>query len=121
MSVSRKFLFVAYVLLFSGVIWGAQQATTPRQPTTSAQTATANQARATISGTVNSASSGQPVRKAMVTLLPGNQANRGQQGFGGAFNAFKIIAALMRKVGCGLFAEELGKAANGTQGRPHIV
>ena len=87
MSVSRKSLFVAYVLSFCGVIWGAQQATTPRQPTAPAQTANVNQARATISGTVNSASSGQPVRKALVTLLPGNQGNRGQQGFGGAVNA----------------------------------
>ena len=81
--VRKRTLFIAYVVLFCGVMWGAQQ-TAPRQ-TTPAQPAatTAQPARAKVTGTVNSASSGQPVRKASVTLVPGNQGNRGQNGFGG--------------------------------------
>jgi len=81
--VRKRTLFIGYVVLFCGVMWGAQQ-TAPRQ-TTPAQPAatTAQPARAKVTGTVNSASSGQPVRKASVTLVPGNQGNRGQNGFGG--------------------------------------
>jgi len=84
LGVSRRILFGAYVLLFCGVVWGAQQVA-PRQTTPAQPATTATQpARAKVTGTVNSASSGQPVRKASVTLLPaGNQANRGQNGFGG--------------------------------------
>jgi len=86
--VSRKLLFVAYGFVFCGVIWGAQQTNPAAQPAVSPQTTNVTaQARARITGTVNSASSGQPVRKALITLMPANQGgNRGQQGFGGALN-----------------------------------
>jgi hypothetical protein len=86
--VSQRTLFVAYVLLFSGVVWGAQQAAPTRQTTPAQQAQTTVQpAKAKVIGTVNGASSGQPVRKASVTLMPagnqGNQGNRGQNAFGG--------------------------------------
>src|SRR5262245_39840957 len=92
MDVSRNRLFFISVFIFSGVLWGAQQATPARQTTPTPQTAnaTTQPARGKITGAVTSASSGQPVRKASVTLMPagnqGNQGNRGQNGFGGQFN-----------------------------------
>ena len=80
--VRKRTLFIAYVVLFCGVVWGAQQ-TAPRQATPAQPAATTAQpARAKVTGTVNSAA-GQPVRKASVTLMPANQGNRGQNGFAG--------------------------------------
>jgi len=92
MDVSRNRLFFISVFIFSGVLWGAQQATPARQTTPTPQAAnnTTQPARGKITGAVTSANSGQPVRKASVTLMPagnqGNQGNRGQNGFGGQFN-----------------------------------
>lgn len=66
-----------------------QQQTTPRAGTPAAQpaaNAAAQQPKAKISGIVTKAGSGEPVRKASVTLMPNTggagQGNRGQQGPG---------------------------------------
>jgi Carboxypeptidase regulatory-like domain len=90
--VSRRILFAANVFLFCGIVWGAQQATTNRTVTPAQQTApnsSSQQTRAKISGVVNSAGAGQPVRKALVTLMSGTAGqgnNRGQGGFAGQLN-----------------------------------
>lgn len=82
---NRNNLVLISVFLFGGVLF-AQQATTPRPAsTTQSSTNTSQPAKGKISGVVNGATSGQPVRKASVTLMPGggNQGNRGQNAFGG--------------------------------------
>jgi hypothetical protein len=87
--VSRRLQFIAYLFVFYGVVWGAQQQSAPpRQTAPAPQSTNLNaQPRAKITGTVNSASSSQPVRKASVTLLPANQGNQGNRGgFGGQPN-----------------------------------
>src|SRR5262245_1396880 len=86
LGVSRTLLFAGGVFLLTGFVWAAQQATAPRQ-TQQPSSVTAQPARGKITGVVMGASSGQPVRKASVTLMPaGNQGNRGQNGPGGQQN-----------------------------------
>jgi hypothetical protein len=98
MNVSRRILFFASVLTFCGTVWGGQQALAVRQQALAVRqqapavrtsspaaqtgtTSTSQQNRGKISGIVTSGGSGQPLRKALVTLLPGNAGqgnNRGQ-------------------------------------------
>jgi hypothetical protein len=86
----KRFLLCGLFLLAGSVLGAQQQQTTPRPGTPAAQPAAnapAQQPKAKISGTVTKAGSGEPVRKASVTLMPNNaggggQANRGQQGPG---------------------------------------
>lgn len=84
---SQARLFLTAILLFCGIVYGAQQVN-PTPP--SASTTTAQPNRAKVAGVVTN-SAGQPLRKASVTLMPGggnpggqgnqgNQANRGGQG-----------------------------------------
>jgi len=117
LDVSRRILFIASVLLLCGVVWGAQQ-TAPRQ-TTPAQPATntTQPARAKVIGTVNSAGSGQPVRKASVTLLPGgNQGNRGQNGFGGTGQGGQPIQPGQANAQPGAQQGQPGQTQRGAQG-----
>jgi hypothetical protein len=85
--VSKKTVFLSGLFVFAGAVLGAQQQTTPRAgaPTTPvAPNLAAQQPKSMISGTVTKAGTGEPVRKASVTLMPnaggGGQGNRGQQG-----------------------------------------
>jgi hypothetical protein len=75
LGVSKKAIFLCGLFLLAGVVLTAQQ-----QPT--APNLTAQQPRAKISGTVTKAGTGEPVRKASVTLMPnaggGGQGNRAQ-------------------------------------------
>ena len=84
MGVSRTAVVAGCIFLVTGVVWGAQQTTAPRQ--TQQPTNATTTPKGKITGVVMGASSGQPVRKASVTLMPGNQGNRGQNGFGGQPN-----------------------------------
>src|SRR5262245_52682211 len=83
MDVSRRILFFASLLTFCGIVWAAQQTPSARTPAPqTGATSTSQQNRGKISGIVTNGGSGQPLRKALVTLLPGNAGqgnNRGGQ------------------------------------------
>jgi hypothetical protein len=95
MGVNRGLSLFAGVALFCGIVWGAQQASATRQagPAPQATTNTTNTtnqtARGKVSGVVTSASSGQPVRKAQVTLMPVNPGNQGQGNQGNRGGGFQ--------------------------------
>jgi hypothetical protein len=107
--VSHAKVFITGVLLFCGIVWGAQQ-TGP----TPASSPASQAYRAKVSGLVTNAS-GQPLRKASVTLLPGggNQGNQGQgnQGNRGGQNNPQAQPGTPQQNG------QAGQAPRGQQGQ----
>ena len=85
MGVNKQTFFLGGLLLFLVAVgMDAQPQTAPRAgaPTQATPNLAAQQPKAKISGTVTKAGTGEPVRKASVTLMPntgaGGQGNRGQ-------------------------------------------
>lgn len=84
MGVTRRIPLLIGVFLLVGIVWGAQQVA-PTRVGTAGQQSSSNpaqqQSRARISGVVTNGASGQPLRKAQVTLISGSAGqgnNRGQ-------------------------------------------
>jgi hypothetical protein len=79
---SRQFFVVGSLFSLCGIALGVQQQAV--RPATAGQQPAATLARATISGLVTRAGTGEPVRKAFVTLLPGGGGQGGNRAQGGA-------------------------------------